>query len=164
MKNTCNYKDLCRWLLTHVSTVPRALGAARRDDAGFSLIEVLVVLGIIALLASLVGPQLIRYLGGARSETANTQINNLISAVELYALDVGDYPPQDPGLKALTEAPPQVSPWNGPYLKKSGGLLDPWGRPYLYRFPGQHGAFDIYSLGRDGQEGGEGEDKDLMSW
>lgn len=133
-------------------------------DAGLTLIELLVVLGILSLFAALAAPQVLRYLGSARSETAKTQIGNLVSAVELYYLDVGSYPPQDAGLKALTEAPAQARAWNGPYLKKSGALVDPWGRPYLYRHPSQHGAFEIVSLGRDGQAGGDGEDHDITSW
>jgi general secretion pathway protein G len=134
-------------------------------DAGFTLIELLVVLGILVMLATLVAPQVLRYLGGARSDAAKTQINSLLSATELYYLDVGAYPPSDQGLNALIVAPPQAKRWNGPYLKK-GGLapLDPWGKPYVYQFPGKHGSVDIFSLGRDGQPGGSGEDADVASW
>lgn len=133
-------------------------------DAGLTLIELLVVLAILSLFAALAAPQVLRYIGSARSETTKTQIANLVSAVELYYLDVGSYPPQDVGLKALTEAPSQARSWNGPYLKKSGALVDPWGRAYLYRHPSQHGPFEIVSLGRDGQVGGDGEDRDITSW
>jgi general secretion pathway protein G len=122
------------------------------------------VLGILALLAGIGAPQVIRYLGTAKSETAKTQISSLAGAVELYYLDVGVYPPPEVGLKALIEAPPQIADWKGPYVKKSGALTDPWGKPYMYRFPGQYGAFDIFSLGRDNQVGGTGEDKDIASW
>lgn len=133
-------------------------------DAGYTLIELLVVLGILALLAGVVAPQVLRYLGSARTEAAKTQINGLVSATELYYLDVGSYPPGDVGLKALVEAPAQAKRWNGPYLKKPSALTDPWGRTYAYEAPGKHGSFDIYSLGRDGQSGGSGEDSDVTSW
>ncbi len=87
-----------------------------------------------------------------------------MSAVELYYLDVGAYPPQDAGLQALMQNPVAVAKWNGPYLKKEGGLVDAWGRPFTYKSPGEHGDFDITSLGRDGQPGGSGEDQDVVSW
>ncbi len=128
---------------------------------GFTLVELLVVLGIIALLAAMVAPQVIRYLGSARSETALVQLKNIESALELYYLDSGKYPEQ---LSALVEAPAGATDWHGPYLKKNNGLLDPWGRPYSYKMPGEHGSFDLSSFGRDGAVGGEGEDKDLLSW
>ena len=130
-------------------------------EQGFTLVELLVVLGIIALLAAMVAPQVIRYLGSARSETALVQLKNIESALELYYLDTGKYPEQ---LSALVEAPASATDWHGPYLKKSNGLLDPWGKPYSYKMPGEHGSFDLSSFGRDGVVGGEGEDKDLQSW
>ena len=133
-------------------------------QAGFTLLELLIVLGIIALIGALVGPQVLGYLGKAKSETAQVQIRNLESAVELYYLDVGDYPPERVGLAALVEAPADAQTWSGPYLKKRDGIVDPWGRPYEYRMPGQHGAFDVFSLGRDGREAGDGEDGDVTSW
>jgi general secretion pathway protein G len=131
---------------------------------GFTLLELLVVLGIIALLATLVAPQVIRYLSDARSKTAQSQLQNIASAVELYYLDNGTYPPADAGLSALLSAPQGLASWKGPYLKKQGGIIDPWGKPFTYKFPGEHGAYDIWTLGRDGKEGGEGEDRDLTSW
>jgi general secretion pathway protein G len=131
---------------------------------GFTLLELLVVLGIIALLAALVAPSVVRYMSDARSDAANAQLKNVESAIELYYLDTGSYPPSDTGLSALVEAPANVKNWRGPYLRKKEGLVDPWGKPYGYKNPGDHGAYDLVSLGRDGQEGGEGEDKDLVSW
>jgi general secretion pathway protein G len=133
-------------------------------EDGFTLVELLVVLGIIALLAALVAPQVIRYLSQARSETAAAQLRNIESAVELFYLDTGAYPPADVGLEGLMSAPVSVAGWKGPYLKKRDGLVDPWGKPFAYRQPGEHGAYDVYSLGRDGKVGGEGEDKDIISW
>lgn len=131
---------------------------------GFTLTELLVVLGIIALLAALVAPQVVRYLSKARTDTATAQIKNIEGALELYYLDVGSYPLVNDGLEALFTSPANVLSWKGPYLKRRDGLADPWGRAYLYQSPGQHGDFDISSLGRDGHEGGKGEDADITSW
>jgi general secretion pathway protein G len=141
-----------------------ARAASRADrEAGFTLLELLVVLGILALLATFAAPQVLRYLGKARSETARLQINAIASAIELYALDNGGVPPQEPGLAALMQAPTGATRWSGPYLKKADGLIDPWGHPYQYRVPGRAGAFDIISLGRDHAPGGTGEDQDLSN-
>lgn len=134
-----------------------------RGDAGFTLIELLIVLGILALLAGLAAPQVLRYLGTARSETAKIQINSLVSALELYALDNAGYPPQQVGLGALMQAPQGATRWNGPYLKKAQGLVDPWGHPYQYRIPGRSGPFDLFTLGRDNAPGGTGEDRDVSN-
>ena len=136
---------------------------SRPGQAGFTLFELLVVLGILALLATFAAPQVLRYLGKARSETAKIQINAIASAVELYALDNGGYPPQQSGLAALMQPPPGAVRWAGPYLKKAEGLIDPWGRPYQYRNPGRNGAFEIFTLGRDNAAGGSGEDQDVVN-
>lgn len=137
---------------------------SRSREEGFTLIELLVVLGIIALLAALVAPQVIRYLGTARSDTAKAQLKNLESAIELYYLDTGTYPSAESGLQALVAPPTGLASWKGPYLKKKEALFDPWGKPYQYRAPGEHGNVDLFTLGRDGREGGDGEDKDVVSW
>lgn len=142
----------------------RAALALCRADAGLTLIEVLIVLAIIALFATIAAPQVLRYLGTAKSETARTQVANLVSAVELYYLDVGQYPSAETGLSALVDRPANQPRWRGPYIKKSSALVDPWDRPYRYRRPGEQGDFDIFSLGRDGEPGGEGEDADIRSW
>ena len=134
-----------------------------RREAGFTLIELLIVLGILALLASVTTPQVLRYLGTARTETGRVQISAIVSALELYAIDNGGYPPQEVGLTALLQAPQGAIQWNGPYLKKAQGLLDPWGRQYQYKVPGRAGPFDVYMLGRDNAPDGTGEDRDITN-
>lgn len=135
---------------------------ARR--AGFSLLELLVVLAIMALLAAIVAPQVLKYLGSSRSQTAKVQIQNIQSALELFQVDVGRFPTQSEGLDALITAPATTPGWNGPYLKKAEGLIDPWAQPYHYRMPGQKGPVDVYSLGSDNAEGGSQEAKDVGNW
>ena len=146
-----------------VRTRSYAIVKPRQGQAGFTLIELLIVLGILALLAGLVAPQVLRYLGTARTETARIQINSIVSALELYALDNAGYPPQQVGLSALIQPPQGAARWNGPYLKKAEGLIDPWGRPYQYRVPGRNGPFEIFTLGRDNAPGGAGEDRDVTN-
>jgi general secretion pathway protein G len=139
--------------------------APRRGDGGFSLLELLVVLAIMGLLAAIVAPQVIRYLGSSRSQTAKVQIQNTAAALELYRLDVGRYPTPEEGLRALVAAPASATGWNGPYLQQAAALNDPWGKPYLYRSPGQEGReVDVYTLGSDGAEGGSGEARDVGNW
>lgn len=136
-------------------------GRRAMRGAGFTLIELLVVLAILSLLAAFAGPQLFKYLGGAQSDAAKVQIEALASGIDLYRLEHGEYPK---ALSALVEKPADMDKWNGPYLRKPALPKDPWGRDYLYRAPGEHGAFDLYSLGADGEEGGEGDDRDVVSW
>lgn len=136
----------------------------QRADAGFSLIEVLIVLGIVALLATVVTPQVLRYLGRARVETARIQLSAITTALELYAIDNGGFPPQQEGLAALVRPPGGATRWRGPYLKKADGLLDPWGRPYGYRAPGRQSAYEVFTLGRDNAPGGDGEDQDIVQY
>jgi len=133
-------------------------------SAGFTLIELLVVLLILGLLAGLVGPQVLRYVGGAKSDTAQLQIEELGAALDLYKLEVGRYPKSQEGLQALVEPPAGVDGWNGPYLKKKRVPVDPWGNEYHYRSPGEQGRYDLYSLGADNLDGGEDEDQDIVSW
>lgn len=132
---------------------------ARPD--GFTLLELLVVLGILALLTAIVYPRVTRYMGTARTEAARAQIGALVTAVELYALDNGTYPATSEGLAALVEKPASARRWNGPYIKRGSGLLDPWGNPYQYNRPGRSGPFEVFTLGRDNKPGGEAEDQDL---
>ncbi len=131
---------------------------------GFTLIELLVVLVILGLLASVVAPNVMSRLGGAKTKTAQLQVQDMGAALDLYALEVGTYPHTEDGLQALVVQPGGVERWNGPYLKKSTIPKDPWGHDYEYRSPGTHGAYDLYSLGADGAEGGENEDADVTSW
>ena len=137
--------------------------STRRDsDAGFTLLELLVVLGILALLATVGYPQVLRYLGVARTETAKAQISAIATSLELYALDNGGFPPQQAGLNALVQAPAGARRWRGPYLKKAEGLIDPWGHPYQFRVPGKNSPFELVTLGRDNAPGGDGEDRDVI--
>jgi general secretion pathway protein G len=128
-----------------------------RRDAGFTLLEMLVVLAIMGMLAAIVAPQVLKYLGSSRVQTAKIQIHNITSALELYRLDVGRYPSSEEGLNALVTQPSTAGGWSGPYLQKTSALKDPWGQPYLYRIPGQHGEVDVYSPGGD-KEGGDAHD------
>lgn len=134
------------------------------SQGGFTLVELLVVLGIIALLAAVVAPQVLRYLSEAKSDTAAAQLKNIESALELYYLDNSAYPTQEQGLQALVTAPADAKSWRGPYIKKSIGLTDPWGRAYQYQAPGEHGEFDLFTLGKDNVTGGEGADADITNW
>jgi general secretion pathway protein G len=136
----------------------------RRRAGGFTMIELLVVLVILGLIAAFAVPQVMKYLGGAKTDAAAIQVQNLSTVLDLYRLDTGRYPNQDEGLDALLERPADAAKWNGPYVKRRDRLVDPWGNPYKYRFPGEHAEYDIYSLGADNAEGGEGESGDVTSW
>ncbi|WP_375056552.1 type II secretion system major pseudopilin GspG [Zobellella sp. DQSA1] len=136
----------------------------RTSRLGFTLLELLVVLVILGLLASLVGPQVLRQLAGSKTKTAQLQIRELGTALDLYRLEVGRYPTTAEGLEALLSAPTNTRGWNGPYLTKRTIPKDPWGNDYHYRSPGQYGDFDLFSLGADNREGGTGEDQDVVSW
>jgi len=131
---------------------------------GFTLIELLVVLVILGLLAGLVGPRVMKYVSSASTDTARQQVELFSSALDMYRLEVGSYPSSSTGLSGLVQQPSGVNRWNGPYLKKTTVPKDPWGNDYQYRFPGEHGPFDVYSLGADNAPGGEGENQDIVSW
>lgn len=133
-------------------------------NSGFTLLELLVVLVILGLLASIATPQVLKYLARARTQSAAIQIHDLAAALDLYRLDVGRYPATQEGLDSLVQAPAAVQNWNGPYVKKHQMLLDPWGHPFNYRIPGEHGDYDLYSLGADSAVGGEGENQDVVNW
>jgi len=133
------------------------------NHRGFTLMELLVVLAILGLLMSLVGPRVLNQLGGAKTKTAAIQIKDLEQSLEMYKLDVGRFPSTAEGLVALVEKPAGSVGWNGPYLK-SDVPLDPWKREYQYKYPGENAEVDIFSYGQNGAPGGEGEDADVGNW
>jgi general secretion pathway protein G len=132
-------------------------------SAGFTLIELIVVVVIIGLLAGLVLPQFIRQEEKAKVKTAKAQIELFGTALDTFRLDVGRYPSTEEGLQALRQKPGALDRWDGPYLKKDLPE-DPWGKAYVYRSPGEHGPFDILSYGADGVQGGDGDNRDITSW
>ncbi len=137
-----------------------------RKSAGFTLVELLIVMVILGLLSALVGPRLFGHLASSKTKAARTQVELVGAALDMYRLDLGRYPATEEGLSALSIKPSDEARsvnWRGPYLKKKLDK-DPWGNPYVYAFPGQHGEYDLSSLGADGQAGGEGEDADINSW
>jgi general secretion pathway protein G len=131
---------------------------------GFTLVELLVVITIIALIMGIVGPRVLNYLTESKAKAAKIQIESFASALDLFFLDTGRYPNGSEGLSALVQRPGSINSWNGPYLKGGQVPPDPWGNRYVYRAPGQHGAYDILSYGADGTEGGAGPAKDITSW
>ena len=140
-----------------------APGVGRRT-AGFTLLELLVVLTILGLLGAIAVPQVMRYLGTSRTQTARVQIQAIMSSLDLYRLDTGRYPTEQEGLKSLIERPGTAQGWNGPYLSRRNGLTDPWANAYGYRSPGRQGVVDVFTLGSDRAEGGTGEAQDVGSW
>jgi general secretion pathway protein G len=130
---------------------------------GFTLLELLVVMVIIGLLAGYVGPRLFAQIGRSEVKVARAQIDGLQKALDQYRLDAGRYPATGQGLAALRARPGDEPKWAGPYLTKAVPK-DPWGHDYVYRSPGEHGDFDLSSLGRDGRPGGDGEDADIGNW
>lgn len=135
----------------------------RKREKGFSLIELIVVLVILGLLATVVGPRVMQRLSQGKIEIARLQIDQLDGALGLFHFDVGRYPTSAEGLQALIEDP-GIDNWSGPYLDKKTLPTDPWNREYQFRSPGVHGDYDLWSNGADGQEGGEGDGVDVTSW
>lgn len=134
----------------------------RRGERGFTMMELLVVLVIIGLLAAFVGPILYERISPAKQTAARSQIEGFTTALDIYLVDMGQYPTTDQGLEALRRNPGGPG-WNGPYLRKEIPL-DPWGNPYVYRAPGRSGGFEIVSYGSDGLEGGADDAGDVQSW
>jgi general secretion pathway protein G len=135
----------------------------RRAEAGFTLVEMLVVITIIGLIMGLVGPRVLGYLGESKVKAAKLQIESFSSSLDLFYLDAGRYPTSSEGLTALTERPGNAAIWNGPYLKTGAVPLDPWRHVYTYRAPAEHGPYEIVSFGSDGQEGGSGTAADISN-
>lgn len=132
-----------------------------RGQAGFSLMELLVALVILALIMGVVGPRVIGYLSRAKSQTAGVQIENIKSSLDMFLLDVGRYPTEDEGLGVLIEPNSSVAGWAGPYLDEDSVPTDPWGRPYHFEVANGGMKAIVYTYGRDDAEGGEGEDADV---
>lgn len=129
---------------------------------GLTLFELLIVLAILAFIATLVAPRVVGYLGRSKADIATTQASNLASAIDLFFIDFGRYPSKEEGLKILLTKPENMPMWRGPYLKDEAGLVDPWGRPFLYEADPEADAFKVLSHGRDGAEGGAGENADII--
>lgn len=139
----------------------KRLGGLR--ERAFTLLELLVVLVMMGLLTAIVTPQVMNMLGGAKADAAGLQVETLTTALNYYQLDVGAYPTQEQGLEALWKRPNDAKNWRGPYIRQEKHLRDPWGHNFLYRTPGRSGPFDVYSLGADGREGGEGDAADVAN-
>lgn len=130
---------------------------------GFTLLELLVVMVIIGLLAGYVGPKYFAQLGKSETKAAKAQVEALAKALDTYRLDMGHYPTTEQGLAALISSPSGEPKWHGPYLAKNVPS-DPWGRSYQYKYPGEHGDYDVWTLGNDGQAGGVDADTDVGNW
>lgn len=130
---------------------------------GFTLLELLVVMVIIGLLAAYVGPKLFGQIGKSETKVTRAQVDALQKSLDQYRIDTGRYPSTQQGLAALNTRPADEPRWQGPYLAKAVPP-DPWNRPYVYRSPGEHGEYDLFSLGRDGSPGGNGDNADITSW
>jgi len=129
-----------------------------------TLLELLVVLAILALVIGIAAPRVIGYLSKAKSDTALLQMRQLVSALNLYRLDMGNFPSEQEGLQALVTQPAGAGKWNGPYIDRADGIKDPWDQVYLYKLPGEHGEIDLLTYGADRQPGGDGENRDIGSW
>ena len=136
---------------------------SNKKSKGFTLLELLVVMVIIGLLAGYVGPKYFEQIGKSETKTARAQIDALGKALDQYRIDTGSYPSSEQGLSALNTNPGNVAKWSGPYLAKKIPN-DPWDKPYIYKAPGEHGDFDLYSYGKDAQPGGVKESEDVVNW
>ena len=141
----------------------RRCRSRKKNQRGFTLVEILVVITIIALIMSLVGPRVLNYLSESKVKAAKIQMQSFASALDLLYLDTGRYPSSAEGLNALMKPTSAMPGWNGPYLKGDVVPNDPWGKAYVYRSPTERGKFEIKSFGSDGQEGGTGTATDITS-
>ena len=150
---------------SHTPTTRDGFRTTRRPKpvAGFTLLELLVVMVIIGLLASYVGPKYFLQIGKSEIKAARAQIDGFEKALEQYRIDTGRFPSTEQGLQALFVKPGNEAKWGGPYLKKAPPP-DAWGQPYQYKSPGEHGEFDLFSYGKDGRAGGSGESADITNW
>jgi general secretion pathway protein G len=140
---------------------PRSL-TERSAGSGFTLLELMVVLLVLVLLASIAAPRVTHYLQRAKVEAAKVQVEALAAAVDSFHLDMGRFPSNDEGLQALLQRPPDGAKWDGPYVKKRDSLTDPWGHAYRYRSPGEHGDYDLFTQGAS--EGGGEDSKTIGNW
>ena len=150
--------------IDRASYLDRRARPPRSAEAGYTLMELLVVLAILGLLAAIATPMVLHYLDSAKVSTAKTEVSNLAAGLDLYKYDVGSYPTTQEGLQALVSAPEGVDNWNGPYVKKSTKLTDPWGHPYNYRFPGTHAEFDLFSYGAHPDTTKNDEKPSIANW
>jgi general secretion pathway protein G len=137
-----------------------ARARSTQPHRGFTLLELLVVLVVLGLLVSIVGPKYFSQLGKSEAKAAQAQIASIAKALDMYRIDVGRYPATEQGLAALSASPANEPKWRGPYLQKAAPL-DPWGHPYVYKSPGEHGDFDLLSYGKDGSPGGTDDNADI---
>lgn len=143
------------------SEMPQTMNRREQAERGFTLFEMLVVLIIIALLATIVGPRVIGYVGTAKADVARAQLSSIATALDLYYIDMGRYPEEDEGLTALLEPPADNASWRGPYFQHGFDLNDPWGNPYIYVRTEPGDRFTLTTLGADGEVGGDGNESDL---
>jgi general secretion pathway protein G len=144
-------------------SVLRAQRRDRRNEQGFTLVEMLVVITIIGLIMGLIGPRVLNYLSESKVKAAKIQLQSFGSALDLFYLDAGRFPSTNEGLAALVQRTPGVAAWNGPYLKGGNVPNDPWNNAYIYRSPAERGPYEIMSYGSDGQEGGTGIAADIST-
>jgi general secretion pathway protein G len=155
-------KDIGRHFIARSAQRQLEPGGRRLDgQAGFTLVEMLVVIAIIGLIMGLIGPRVLNYLSESKVKAARIQLQSFVTALDLYYLDAGRYPSSAEGLTALVRPTSGVAAWNGPYLRGGNVPNDPWSHAYVYRSPGEHGPYDIVSYGSDGQEGGSGTAADI---
>jgi len=156
-----SFKSIGGLFVARTGEAARVRDTRHAGQAGFTLVEMLVVITIIGLIMGLIGPRVLNYLSESRVKAAKIQLQSFSSALDLFYLDAGRFPSAAEGLAALVQRTPGVTSWNGPYLKGGNVPSDPWNHSYLYRTPGEHGPYDIVSYGSDGQEGGSGTAADI---